>query len=165
MEEPTLTQFNKKMAAFQAWLIANGSEVFPTTNTYEIARFSTPEGTGLIHRNEAGRISSWQHGAKEAYFAFIGAKPWHASGSRPARRSKSDRVVLALIERDGSTCMYCGVPMAPAEITLEHIVPVTHGGPNHMANLALAHKLCNSTAGHLPARVKLEMAIRRRAAP
>jgi hypothetical protein len=34
---------------------------------------------------------------------------------------------------------------------------MTHGGPNHINNLFLTHKICNQRAGHLSAPEKIRM--------
>lgn len=36
-------------------------------------------------------------------------------------------------------------------MTLDHVVPVAHGGPFHIDNLRPAHELCNKWRGALPA--------------
>jgi 5-methylcytosine-specific restriction endonuclease McrA len=59
-----------------------------------------------------------------------------------------------LRERDGDLCWLCGKPMVfdsrknkPDAATIDHIVPQSHGGQTTMANLRLAHKLCNNRRG------------------
>ena len=48
-------------------------------------------------------------------------------------------------DRAGHRCEYCGAPEAvfnfPFEV--EHVVPVSHGGPTEPGNLALACRSCN----------------------
>jgi 5-methylcytosine-specific restriction endonuclease McrA len=41
--------------------------------------------------------------------------------------------------------------------TIEHLVPVAHGGPNHLSNCFLAHKRCNAAAGTLSAAEKVRL--------
>lgn len=62
-------------------------------------------------------------------------------------------VVLAreVFERDGWVCQLCGEPVLPfirglhpRQATLDHIVPVSHGGEHVASNLQLAHLGCNS---------------------
>lgn len=65
-----------------------------------------------------------------------------------------------LAERDGMLCHYCGCGMVMPEqpevpgrkpprnmATIEHIVPQSHKGPNHMDNLVLACIACNNDFG------------------
>lgn len=63
----------------------------------------------------------------------------------------------ALIERDGLFCTWCCKPLvnAPIEpgkdcddhITLEHVVPLSHGGTWDLMHLALACFGCNNSRG------------------
>jgi hypothetical protein len=62
---------------------------------------------------------------------------------RPERR-------LAILVRDGFTCMYCGRNLKdapPAEVTLDHLVPCSKGGTNQSDNLVCACRSCNSSRG------------------
>jgi len=40
-------------------------------------------------------------------------------------------------------CWVCGLHVAPADATLEHIQPLSEGGNSHQANLAISHAVCN----------------------
>lgn len=41
-------------------------------------------------------------------------------------------------------CHYCGGKFAPAELTMDHIVPLARGGHSSKGNLAPACKDCNN---------------------
>ena len=41
-------------------------------------------------------------------------------------------------------CHYCGSAVPPAELTMDHIVPVARGGKSTKGNLVPACKMCNS---------------------
>lgn len=58
-------------------------------------------------------------------------------GSKWIRRAKR----VAIYERDGWACVYCG---SPDELTLDHIDPRSCGGSNHAINLLTACYRCNS---------------------
>lgn len=49
-----------------------------------------------------------------------------------------------LYARDGGRCYWCGQPMAFAESTIEHIVPMSAGGSGELTNLTVACVQCNS---------------------
>jgi 5-methylcytosine-specific restriction endonuclease McrA len=49
--------------------------------------------------------------------------------------------------RDGGLCGICGEPVAPEEVTLDHVVPLARGGPHAPTNVQIAHHLCNCTKG------------------
>lgn len=46
-------------------------------------------------------------------------------------------------------CYYCGGPTPPAELTMDHIVPVARGGKSTKGNLAPACKACNNNKKQL----------------
>jgi hypothetical protein len=44
-------------------------------------------------------------------------------------------------------CAICGDPMTFDDATLDHIVPLSKGGPHTLSNLQIAHRVCNSVKG------------------
>jgi hypothetical protein len=154
--------FDKKRGGFNAWLLSNGSAIYEPTNPYEVARFQTMQGIGIVYADGADMITSWMNGAAEAMLAFLNGKPWRGTKATK-RKGKSVIDYHALSKRDGTGCMYCAKELDIDTFTIEHVVPITAQGPNHLSNKALACFQCNHEAGHLSAREKLEMAIRKRA--
>jgi hypothetical protein len=61
------------------------------------------------------------------------------------RRAK----LQAILARDGNVCYFCKFPVAPADYSIEHVIPLIAGGTNNLTNLALAHMKCNSEASKL----------------
>ena len=53
----------------------------------------------------------------------------------------------AIIKRDKSICHICHKRVARKDLTLDHLIPVIHGGPDTAANLAVAHRSCNASRG------------------
>lgn len=52
---------------------------------------------------------------------------------------------LAIYLRDGMTCAYCGSTVEDgALLTLDHIIPYSHGGSNSESNLITCCGKCNS---------------------
>ncbi len=49
-----------------------------------------------------------------------------------------------LFERDAWRCRYCGDTVSADTATLDHITPVSKGGPNTAENLATCCMMCNS---------------------
>ena len=70
---------------------------------------------------------------------------------RPNRRN--------LLLRDDSTCQYCGYSGPAAELTVDHVVPMSRGGAgDQWENLVVACKRCNwRKANHLPDEVGLRL--------
>jgi 5-methylcytosine-specific restriction endonuclease McrA len=70
---------------------------------------------------------------------------------RPNRRN--------LLLRDDHTCQYCGFVGAAAELTVDHIVPMSRGGTgDRWDNLVIACKRCNwRKANHRPQEVGMHL--------
>ncbi|MDR2256996.1 MAG: HNH endonuclease [Arthrobacter sp.] len=80
------------------------------------------------------------------------SKPLHSrckSGYIPGYARKRKEIE----KRDQGTCQICLKPVeadarfGPLAPTLDHIVPVSHGGSHSIDNLRLAHRICNTTRG------------------
>jgi hypothetical protein len=57
--------------------------------------------------------------------------------------------LLAAVERDGPTCIWCGRAFTEqVRPTTEHVVPRVKGGPSWLENEVAACRLCNSERGH-----------------
>lgn len=54
---------------------------------------------------------------------------------------------VAIYMRDNFTCLFCGIKYDRANLSLDHIVPVSKGGSNESTNLATCCKNCNSKKG------------------
>jgi 5-methylcytosine-specific restriction endonuclease McrA len=157
----TRKEFNRKWPKFKQWLLDNGSAIYEPTNRYEAARFLTDCGIGVIYSNSSDRISSFVNGASEAWEAYQSAKPWRAV-EKTVRSKKTEQEYRSLVARDGNCCLYCNAELSCDTATIEHLIPVSSGGSNHMQNKALACHGCNQAAGNLSVRQKIEMAIARR---
>lgn len=158
MPTPTLTrqQFEgKRLKMFTAWLHGHGAELLTPTNQWELLRFRTEEGTSIIYTDKRGHLT-WTNQAAEAYLACVGNKAWRAV-PKTQRRAKSSPTCQALRKRDGDDCFFCHLPVAVEDESAEHLVSITHGGPDHIANMALAHRECNRQAGHLSLMEKIRM--------
>jgi 5-methylcytosine-specific restriction endonuclease McrA len=59
--------------------------------------------------------------------------------------AKVERVdYRAIIARDGYWCYLCNSSVQTDQLSFDHVVPLIRGGDHSMANLKVAHKLCNS---------------------
>ena len=65
------------------------------------------------------------------------------------RMGKRERL-LAVIDRDGPACVYCGCAFEATSFipTTEHLVPRLKGGPSWFENEVAACKSCNQARGH-----------------
>ena len=141
-------------------LLAYGAEILGPTNPYEVLRFKTSYGVGVIYKGKRGE--TWNPeaiAARDHMLSNIGSLAPVAI----TKRSKGHSRKIAILSRDGETCFFCGDALG-GDMTIEHLVSIAHGGPNHISNMFLAHSRCNQLAGHMSAPEKIALAIRQRAA-
>ena len=55
-----------------------------------------------------------------------------------------------LIERDGSSCVWCGRRLWRGDLTVEHVVPRSRGGHLTAENALVACRSCNRRRGSRP---------------
>jgi 5-methylcytosine-specific restriction endonuclease McrA len=62
--------------------------------------------------------------------------------------------------RDRWTCHLCGKRVTRKTWSLDHLLPISKGGPHLPSNVALAHRSCNSKrhVDKLPAQLRLDLA-------
>jgi 5-methylcytosine-specific restriction endonuclease McrA len=145
--------------SFSSQLEAAGAELLAPTNCFEVMRFRTLYGVGVIYKGRRGE--TWNQPAVMAR-DHIKRREGSLSPVKVRGRRKDMATVSALLKRDGGECFFCGVELG-GDITVEHLVAIAHGGPNHISNLYLAHGACNREAGHRAAPVKVALAIEKRA--
>ena len=164
----------RDMAAFRVWLTVCGAEVLAETNEFEVLRVKTFEGTFVAYKNKKGR-QRWPDGLVKLAEAFNAGEflPLSATRRVASNYSHLRRRYPVLVRRDGQGCFYCGLDVPPPnkdapegrQATIEHLVPKSLGGPNHIGNCFLAHADCNRRAGNLsaPEKIKLRDKMRARA--
>lgn len=152
----TKKQITKQLQQFRNWLAANGAEVLEPTNEWEIVRFKTSNETCIIYCNKLGAATFSGARSLDAWESFKGGRSWRAMPATK-RTKKSGPVIQAIRARDGGHCFFCLKPVSVEDESEEHLVPVTAGGPNHLSNKFLAHRVCNAKAGHLSAPEKIRM--------
>lgn len=150
-----------KAAAFKDWLLARGADWRHPTNQYELARFWTHEGIGVVYTNSKGKVT-FTGVAGAAYQAFSHNKSWRALPRAKDKRQERWQQWSLLSERDGPICCYCACELTYETYTLEHFLAKTSGGTNYYANLGLACESCNRDLGHAPVAQKIQTAILRR---
>jgi 5-methylcytosine-specific restriction endonuclease McrA len=155
-----------KISALKKWLRRRGAIMHEAKSSDEILRFEVSVGFGVMHRSNAGRLLA-NPIADKAICCFQNKQEWssgiraHPSAPRPPKRKKRSaaehlRIVRALIQRDGGcSCAYCGAALTQESATLDHIVPLSRGGPDTPDNMVLACWTCNHVGSDLPAPVKL----------
>lgn len=72
-------------------------------------------------------------------------------GRRRAReRDQSVESVdyLAVLDRDGYWCYLCAQAVAPEDVSFDHVMPISKGGPHSMDNIKVTHWECNRRKGN-----------------
>ena len=150
---------------FSIWLIDNGAEVLSTTSEWEVLRVRTNTGVHVVHQNRKGE-QRWPQPLLDLVKAFNKKICVPLAATRRKRKSgKLSQQYGALVARDGTECFYCSGVLAPPEqlvppdyaVTTEHLVSVSHGGPDHLSNKFLVHRRCNEIAGNLSAPEKIRL--------
>jgi len=141
----SLAQLTKKRESFEKFIVARGAQVLQPTNEWEVLRFRTHKGVSVIYRNSKETLT-FTGDSFNAWQSFEKGVAWVAVIA--TKRSKKDWVIVeTLMKRDGIDCFFCWQEMDAEDRTLEHLVPLAHGGPNHISNLVLSHSKCNGLAG------------------
>jgi hypothetical protein len=141
------------MNNFKKYLRAKGAEILEPTNPYELVRFRANGAIHVIYEGKRG--ISFVGESEKAYNAFQNKGIWSVDIKKDKRRNLSV-IKRTLIERDGDKCFYCKNPLED-DITVEHLLSMCHGGPNHISNYVLSHKDCNSKVGHLSIMDKIKI--------
>lgn len=149
----------KELEDLKRWAVAGGAEGQALTNPYELLRLRVRGGVAIVYRTDRGKLT-WNDLALTVRAAMNegGAFPEEL---RLVNRVKNKRHNLpvthrTLIERDGLGCFFCFSEIFES-MTIEHLVPRAHGGPNHISNKFRACRTCNLTAGHLSAPEKIRI--------
>lgn len=73
-----------------------------------------------------------------------------ATSRRRARKNNSPTEMFKrsdIIDRDHSTCYLCGHPVDTHDIHLDHVIPISKGGPHTADNVRVTHSQCNLRKG------------------
>lgn len=83
----------------------------------------------------------------------------HRRRSRKAGNGTEPYTLTEIRSRDRDLCHICGSPVTDDTISIDHLIPILHGGPDTPWNVAIAHKACNFSrgAGRTPAQPRLPL--------
>jgi hypothetical protein len=140
-------EIRKKLPAFVVWLKAHGASVMEPTNEWELWRFKGDNGASIAYSSKRGSVT-FTGDSKAAWMAFQNGGHFKVYTPEARRRRPASPIIRTLRKRDGDLCFFCQRLVSQDNETQEHLVPFSHGGPNHISNLVLAHKQCNERAGH-----------------
>lgn len=157
----------KILGEFGRWIAKSGGELLTPSNDYEVLRFKATEGTGIIYRDKVMRLR-WTGCSYPVWLHFAKKETW-AGAPKTERKTKGmvrrNHAMAALLKRDGPFCVFCGGIEGEddARFTIEHFVPLSRGGADHLSNMGIAHQVCNAAAGNLSVAEKIKLAIMKRA--
>lgn len=145
--EWTAAKIEERLASFQGWLTMAGAELLTSTNQWEVLRFRDGDTTSIIYKNAKGR-ATFTGTALDAWNAYKAGAKWRTAAPKTKREHKNarDRSMVTIRKRDGDDCFFCAKFVKDDEESIEHLVDLTYGGPNHLANKFLAHIDCNNAA-------------------
>jgi hypothetical protein len=151
-----------RLANFENYLSQNGLEL-RSPKEWELLRFAHSEGLGIIWAKAGGSLT-WSDEAHNAWLDHRNGIACRYASARPPEALSTPgraKLIKELVKRDGPSCVVCG--QSPAEPTVEHLLDRKFGGTDHIANLTLACKSCNSELSLVKTlREKIEIIIRRR---
>jgi hypothetical protein len=146
-------EMNPRLDAFKKWLVARGAELLVTMGEWELLRFKSGDNLCIIYYKKNGEVTF--HGkSEEVWKAYLSGSSWRAMPAT-ARRQRSSTEITTLRKRDGDHCFFCMQLVSQEDESVEHLVSLTHNGPQHISNKFLAHKKCNAQANHLSAPEKI----------
>lgn len=155
MKEHEVFELGIRLKEFKDYLIAKGAEILEPTNEFEALRFIANGSVGIVHKKSSGRVSAVNEVVKTAWMAFRYKKPYQAN--KISKRVKKNNVLYTLLQRDGYSCFYCAKTLEEKDMTIEHLLSISMGGRNHLANLVVACTNCNNDAGHLTLIEKIKL--------
>lgn len=149
----------KELEDLKAWAVAGSAEAQAPTNPYELLRLRVRGGVAIVWRTDKGK-QTWNDLALQLRVAMQERKPF-PDDLRLADKVKNNPSKLSvthrtLIDRDGEGCFFCAEEIQ-GDMTIEHLVPRAHGGPNHISNKFRACSPCNMQAGHKSAPEKIRI--------
>lgn len=153
-----VTEKNQQMNTdkFTNWLSQMGVEILPTSSEHEAVRFKGRE-VGVLYKS--GKVSG--NYVTEAIKCFKQKKKWNGKPVNVGRKNSYVKQKTKLIVRDGTDCFLCGKPLKN-DITLEHLIALSSGGSNRLANMVLMHEECNKEVNNKPVSEKVKLAIKYR---
>jgi len=123
------------------------------------------------------RIISWQKAMLMWFSEKVDVLEYHGAMARSASSSFKLPSVLKLKSyvrpkrldgvrfcreniyiRDNYTCQYCAVKFTYKELTLDHVLPASQGGPKTWTNVVTACRCCNQTkANRTPEKARMPL--------
>lgn len=143
--------------SFKDWLTQRGAIIEPATSVWEVLRVDTIDGKFIVYKNKKG-VETWPDGLMDIVNAFREGRSIPLSPDQK-KRKRLKHLVEEIAQRDGLYCWFCEVGFLSTdsrEITIEHLVSLCHGGPNHLSNIVISCQPCNEKAGSISVSEKVK---------
>jgi len=129
----------------RAWYHANPTRVAQQpSRASEHRKRVFAEWYAANRQEEIRRALRWARDNPESKRATDARRYALTRGSTEAERFTLDEI----FERDQAICHLCLQRVPRSQATMDHVVPVTKGGPHTRANVKLAHRSCNARKGN-----------------
>ena len=139
----------EKAASGKVYRLAHKEE----SKAYDLARKEERKAYYLIHREESKAYT------RDYYLTHKEERYIHTLHRRALIRKATIGPIdlQRIMARDRMICGICHKRVAKKDFSLDHIIPLSLGGPHTEDNLQVAHFRCNSSrgAGRLPAQIRL----------
>ena len=120
----------------QAVLMLPGNSLFDGKCAPPVHTLTLEEWTDFLARTDSPEI------------LVMPAKAFH----RKVRYEISGAVQQKIWVADGLKCMYCGVKIGKAPLSVDHFTPLENGGKNDTSNFLSSCKSCNKKKGSMDPR-------------
>ena len=134
------------LSSFKDYLRGHGCTIQEASNDYELVRFKSGIGVGVLYYGQKG-LSCNVPFVADALNLYFSGEHWQSGKVKAGTRTPSPKRKKELLIRNGDECFYCGFSLGD-DITEEHLVSIAQQGSNNLDNIVLAHAKCNQLAGH-----------------
>lgn len=142
----------------ESWRLRNESAAKYIPDAYDLMLFSDDQILGIlieVERDEKPRfVGYWGIPGDRRPIASYAPRrawvEWHLfRGLKPSEKREPIGAGLRamVIERDGYVCGICSLSVDHGDVHLDHIKPLSKGGPTMLANLRVTHSACNLQKG------------------
>jgi 5-methylcytosine-specific restriction endonuclease McrA len=101
-------------------------------------------GNGFVRADTIARLSANPFLSDELKARTLFEWEHRRIPSDPATRRFADKPLKnKVVERDQSTCRYCGIKLELNEINIDHVIPYSKGGKTVIENLVVSCVPCN----------------------
>lgn len=143
---------------FKTWLTKRGAIMESPTNEWELIRFRTNSGVSIVYTNKKGDLT-FTGESQRAYGAYRNNQTWSPM-QRKRKNLRDKKAVIAT--RDGKRCFADLRKLGFDDLTIEHLLSVSHGGTDSLNNLCLLCEDCNRAVGNMPLAQKIEWIVQKR---